>query len=126
MLEHQIDDQRGEQSQRLGHEQPADDGDAQRLSQLGARADADGERHGAEHGGEGGHHDGAKADRAGPANRLLGTGILVALSVQGEVDHEDGILLHDAHQQDDADKRNQRQLGARQNEGQQRAQAGRR
>ena len=29
----------------------------------------------------------------------------LALRVEREVDHHDGVLLHDAHQQDDADQR---------------------
>ncbi len=34
----------------------------------------------------------------------------VALGLEREVDHDDGVLLDDAHQQHDADQRHQRQV----------------
>ncbi len=36
----------------------------------------------------------------------------LALGLEGEVDHHDGVLLHDADEQDDADEGDDGQLGA--------------
>ena len=37
---------------------------------------------------------------------------VLAFRFEGEVDHHDGVLLHDAHQENDADEGNQRQVVA--------------
>ena len=50
---------------------------------------------------------------------------LVALGLDREVDHQNRVLLHDAHQQHDADQRDHRQVIAEQHQRQQRADAGR-
>jgi hypothetical protein len=49
-----------------------------------------------------------------------------ALHLQREVDHHDGVLLHDADQQDDADQPDDIQLHVEEQQRQQRAGAGRR
>ena len=49
----------------------------------------------------------------------------IALGIEGKVDHHDGVLLHNADQQDDADERNDAELGARDQQREQRAHAGR-
>ena len=43
----------------------------------------------------------------------FGAEVAAALGLEGEVDHHDRVLLHDADQQDDADQRDHAQLGAR-------------
>ena len=50
----------------------------------------------------------------------------VALGVQREVDHHDGVFLDDADQQDDADERDDAEVGAAEHQREQRADAGRR
>ena len=50
---------------------------------------------------------------------------LVPLGFEGEVDHHDGVLLHDANQQHDADQRHDAQLGVADHQREQRADAGR-
>ena len=50
----------------------------------------------------------------------------LALRLEREVDHHDGVLLDDAHQQHDADQRHQRQIEAHDHQREQRADAGRR
>jgi hypothetical protein len=57
-------------------------------------------------------------------DRLPGRLALLALGVQGEVDHHDGVLLDDADQQDDADDADHAQLMAGHQQGQQGADAG--
>ena len=58
-----------------------------------------------------GHHDRAEAQAGRPGrSRRRGLCPARALRVQGEVDHHDRVLLHDADQQDDADQRDDAQL----------------
>ena len=73
--------------------------------------------------GHGGHHDGAKAQQAGLVNRLGRVHAPLPFTFQGEVDHHDAVLFHDADQQDDADDRHHAQILVKQNERQQRAHA---
>ena len=49
---------------------------------------------------------------------------LLALRLQGEVDHHDGVLLDDADEQDDADQGDHAEVVAEQHQRQQRADAG--
>jgi len=53
---------------------------------------------------EGRHHDRPEAQQAGLVDRLERALALLALGLQREVDHHDGVLLDDADQQDDADQ----------------------
>ena len=50
----------------------------------------------------------------------------LALGLEREVDHHDGVLLHDADEQDDADQRDDAEVRARDEQREQRADAGRR
>ena len=52
--------------------------------------------------------------------------MLLPFHLDGEVDHHDGVLFHDADQQNDADERDDGQVGMRQQQRQQCADAGRR
>ena len=49
-----------------------------------------------------------------------------AFGFQREIDHHDGVFLHDAHQQDDPHQSHQRQIDAADHQRQQRADSGRR
>ena len=86
----------------------------------------DGERQRAEQRGERRHHDRAEPQQARLDDRLARRHAVAALGVEREVDHHDGVLLHDAHQQDDADQRHDGQVLAEPHQRQQRADAGRR
>ena len=61
------------------------------------------QRQRAEHRGHGRHHDRPEAQQAGLIDRLARRLALVALGLEREVDHHDGVLLDDADQQNDAD-----------------------
>ena len=50
---------------------------------------------------------------------------LGAFGFKGEVDHHDGVLLHDADEQDDTDDGDEAQLGSAEHECQQRSDASR-
>ena len=72
------------------------------------------------------HQDRPEAQQRRLVDRVDRRHALVALGVEGEVDHHDRVLLDDADQQDDADDGDQAQVGADQLQRQQRADAGRR
>ena len=124
LVEEEIDDGGGEEGEHLRDEQAADDGDAQGLAQFGADAHADGKRQSAEHGGEGGHHDGTEAHQACLVDGFDGRQALFALGLQGKVDHHDGVLLHDSDEQENADQGHDAEIGAGDEQGENRADAG--
>src|SRR5215813_3308752 len=103
-VEVEIHDGRGVEGQHLGEEEAAHDGDAEGTAQLRARARAEGQGQATEERGHGRHHDGPEAEEAGLEDRLRGWLAPLALRFQGEIDHHDGVLLHDADEQDDADE----------------------
>ena len=124
MFEGQIDDRGGVEGQHLGNKQAAHDGDGQGLAKFGAGAHAQGQRHGAAKGGHGGHHDGPETDDAGFVNGFLGGELFLALGGEGKVHHHDGVLLDNAHEQNDADEGNQGKVHVEDHQRQQRPQAG--
>ncbi len=69
-VEQQVDHRRGVERQRLRHDQPADDGDAERTAQLRARAARDHQRQRAEQRRQRRHHDRPEALEAGLVDRL--------------------------------------------------------
>ena len=73
-----------------------------------------------------GHEDGAKAKQAGLIDGVLRRQALVALRIQGKVDHHDGVLLHDADEKDDADDPDDSQIAAHEHQGKQGPDSGRR
>src|SRR5258706_11777742 len=69
-LKQEVDDRRSVEREGLREQKAADNGDAQRTAQLGAGAESDGEREGAEKSSHSGHHDGPKPDDAGFVNGI--------------------------------------------------------
>jgi len=63
-IEEKVNNGRGEKGEHLRDDQPADDGDAQRLAQLRSDTHADGQGQSAEKRSHGGHHDGAETQQA--------------------------------------------------------------
>src|SRR5438309_8509502 len=53
----------------------------------------DGDRDAAKHGGHRGHDDGSEAQETRLINGVFGTIAFLALGVDGEIDHEDCVLL---------------------------------
>ena len=74
----------------------------------------------------GGHQDRPEAQQAGFVDRVARALVFLALGGECEIDHHDGVLLHDADQQNDADHGDDAQIGVEQHQRQQRADAGRR
>ncbi len=109
-IEGEIDDRRSVQSKDLAEDEAADDGDAERATKFRADAGAEGERKSGQERGHGGHHDGAETEQAGFVNGIQRGLAFVALCVEREVDHHDGIFLDDTDEQDDADQRNDAEL----------------
>jgi hypothetical protein len=111
LVQHHEHHRRGVEGEDLAEDQAADDGDAQRLAQLGAVAAADGERDRAEERRQGGHQDRPEAQQAGVVDGVAGAFAEAAHALEGDVDHHDGVLLDDADEQDHADHRDQAELG---------------
>src|SRR5262245_3502890 len=99
-----VDHRGGVEREKLADEQSADHGDAQRTTQLGAKAATQRERKATEQGRHGGHHDGAKTEEARFVNRVGGALAVLAFGFEREIDDHDAVLLDDADEQDDADK----------------------
>ena len=125
-VERQIDHRRRVERQQLAQQQAADDGNAERKAQLGAGAAFDRQRQRAEQRGQRRHHDRAEAQQAGLHDGFVGRHALMPLRLQREVDHHDRVLLDDAHQQNDADQADHRQVLPEQHQRQDGADAGRR
>ena len=70
------------ESEDLGEDQAADNRDAKRAADRGARADADGDGEGTHQRGEGSHHDGAEPDEAALKDGLGGRKIVAALGLE--------------------------------------------
>src|SRR5229473_89264 len=101
--EGKVDHRRGEQGQHLADDQATDDGDAERMAQLRSGAGAEHQRQGAEQRRRRRHQNRAQAQQASLVDGLARRLALLALGIEGEVDHHDGVLLDDADQENDAD-----------------------
>src|SRR5258708_6127791 len=122
-VEGRVDHRRGEEREQLRDEQATHDGDTEGLPQLGAGAVPEGERNSTEERRQGGHHDGPEAQEARPVDRFFRRQALLALRLEREVDHHDGVLLHDADQEDDSNQCNDAELGLHQEKSEKRADA---
>ena len=67
---------------------------------------------------------GRKRRRRGFVDGVLGALAFAAFGLECEVDYQDGVLLHDADEQDDTDHGNDTEVVAGEHEGEQRADAG--
>src|SRR5882724_6127465 len=110
-VEVEIDDGRGEERKELAEDEAADDGDAQGAAKFGANALAESERKRSEKSGHGGHEDGTEAQETGLVDGVLGGQPFLHFGLHGEVDHEDGVFLDDANEQNDADEGNHGEFG---------------
>ena len=125
-IEEQVDHRRGVERQHLADDQAAHDRDAERMPQLRPGAGAQRQRDAAEQRRHGGHHDRPEAQQAGLVDGLFGRLAFLALRLQREIDHHDGVLLHDADQQNDADQRDHVEIVVRDQQRQNRAHTRRR
>ncbi len=109
-LQLQINDRRREQREHLAHQQAADHGNTQRLTQLGTDAETEHQRQRAEQGGEGGHDNRSEAGDAGLINGLVRPEALLALGLQGKVHQQNTVLFDDTDQQHHADQGHDREV----------------
>src|SRR5262245_14902877 len=92
-VEGEVHHRRRVEREHLREQEPADDGDAERLAQLRARPRPERQRHAAQQRGHRRHHDGPEAQQTRLVDGLLRRLALFALGVEGEVDHHDRVLL---------------------------------
>ena len=88
-------------------------------------AGAQGQRQAAQQRRHGGHHDRTEAANAGFIDRFCRSSAC-PFRLQREIDHHDGVLLHDSDEKNDADQSHDVELAVRQHQGQDRAHTGRR
>src|SRR5580704_1767025 len=100
----EIDHRSRIQGKDLADDQAAADGDAQGTAQFGAVAGADGDGNAPEESGHSGHHDGPETQQASPVDRLLGAIAFIAFGLNGEINHQDGVLLDDTDEKNDANQ----------------------
>src|SRR5581483_3040460 len=112
----EIDDGGGEKRQKLAQDEAADDGDAERTAKFGADSGINGERQRAQKRGHSGHEDRTKAKQAGLIDGFDGSLALLGFRLDREIDHQDGVFLHDADEKDDADERDHAEFRAREHE----------
>jgi hypothetical protein len=101
-----IDDGRGVKREDLAQQQPTHHDDAQRFAQLGTVTGSQRQRQPSQQRRHGGHHNWAEAEQASIVNCIRRVLAVLPLAFQGEVDHHDAVLFHNADQQDNADDRN--------------------
>ncbi len=94
----------------MSENQADDDGDAQRTAQFRTHARAERERQATEQRSHRGHHDGPETKQARFVDGIQRRLPFLALGLQREVDHHDGVFLDDADEQDDADQRDDAEL----------------
>src|SRR6516162_8006289 len=123
-FEREIDHRSDVEGEELRGQKPADDRDAERLAQFGAGSEPKRDRQGTHDRRHRGHHDRAETQQTGLLDRPFRGLPPVALRLDGEIDHHDGILLDDADQHDDTDDGNDAQIHLEEHEGEQRADAG--
>src|SRR5271155_1342994 len=124
VIEEDVNHRRGIEREDLAEQQATHHGNAQRLAQFRADAGAQCEWQTAEKRGHGGHHDGTKTEQAGFVDRVLGTHAMLSFRFQGEVNHHDAVLFHDADEQDNSYQRDDAEFLAADQQSQDRSDAG--
>jgi hypothetical protein len=99
----EVNDGSSKESEELAEGEAADDGDTKRAAKFRADAAADGKRKRTEERGHGSHEDGPEAEEASFVNGFDGSEAFLRFGLNGEVNHEDGVFLDDADEEDDAD-----------------------
>src|SRR5260370_36482849 len=93
------------ESEQLAYEQSADKRDSERVAQFGARAATERERQSSEQCGHGGHHDRAESKEARLVDGFFRRFVFDTFGLEREVNHHDGVFLHNADPQNYADER---------------------
>src|SRR5258708_6781759 len=117
-VERKINDRRRVERENLAQDQAADDGDTQRTAKLRTHAGTERQGQTAKQRGHGGHHNGPEAQETRFVDGIQRSLPFLALGFQREVNHHDGVLLHDADQQDDAYQSDDAEFGAAQQQSQ--------
>ena len=120
----EINDGSGEERQELAENEATDDGDAEWPAKFGAYAMANGERQGAEERGHGGHENRTETKQTSFVNGLDRREAFLGFGLDGEIDHEDGVFLDDADEQNNSDQGNEREFRFEKHHGEKSADAG--
>src|SRR5450759_4548120 len=124
VVKSQINDRRCKKRQYLTENKPSHHSNAQRMAQLRSDSGTDHQWKRTKQGGHSRHHNRPEAQQAcliyGFARRLA----FFALSIKGKVNHHNGILLHDADEQDDTYDTDDAQVASGNHEREQRADPG--
>src|SRR5581483_3559402 len=104
---------------KLAQQETADHRDTQGSAQLGADTGPERERQAGEQSRHRRHQDRPEAQQTRLVDRVLRGLTLVPFRFQGEIDHHDSVLLHDADQKNDSDDADDAQVLAEQHEGKQ-------
>src|SRR5215471_3378328 len=110
-VEGQVHHGSGVERQQLTENQAADNCNAQRTAQFRTDARPQRERQATKQSSHGGHHDGPEAQQAGFVDGVEGRFPFLALGLEREVNHHDGVFLDNADEQDDANERNDAEFG---------------
>ena len=105
-VEVEIDHRGGKEGEHLRKDESAHDADTERHAKFGAHAAAECQGKSAKERRQCGHHDRPEAQQTGLEDGFFSRFALLALGLERKVDHHDGVLLHNADEQDDADQRN--------------------
>src|ERR1700712_179329 len=123
-IEAEINYRRGEKRERLRHDQTTHNRDPQRTPEFRPRAPAEHQWQRAEKRGHGRHQDGPETQQTRLIDSLARRFALLALGFKREVDHHDGVFLHDPDQQHNANDPDDVQIVPGNHQRKQRADAG--
>src|SRR5712672_2241791 len=106
-----VNDRRRKEGEHLAQDESADNGDTQRTAKFRADTGAKSKGKRTQERRHGGHHDGPEAQQTSLINGVKRGLAFQALGLNREIDHEDGVFLDNADQQDDANERDDIEIG---------------
>src|SRR6266403_1026488 len=118
-----VNDRRRKKGEHLAQDESADNGDTQRTTKFRADTGAKSKGKRTQERRHGGHHDGPEAQQTSLINGVKRGLAFQTLRLDREIDHENSVFLDDADQQDDANERDDIEIGLGELHGQQCADA---
>src|SRR5258705_11747773 len=106
-----VNDGRRKKGEHLAQDESADNGDTQRTAKFRADTGAKSKGKRTQERRHSGHHDGPEAQQTSLINGVKGGLAFQTLGLDREIEHEDSVFLDDADQQDDANERDDIEIG---------------